>query len=136
MDVFSEQLGFAEPMPDFSSRYPGRLESCLETPFGKFGRTYFYPGILKKAVALFYFCIKDHPFENGNKRFAVSAMLCFLALNDKWLTIDPTALYNVAKYVASSNDEPEIVIKATVKVFKNHLVTGDYMRNKEGEEGV
>jgi death-on-curing protein len=66
-------------MPDFNARYPGKLESCLEMPFAKFGGVHFHRGVLKKAIAYLYYCTKDHPFENGNKRFAVVIMLYFLA---------------------------------------------------------
>lgn len=99
-------------MPDFNSRYPNKLESCLETPFGKYGRQHFYPGLLKKASALFYFCIKDHPFENGNKRFAVTAMLCLLVINDKWINSDAVSLYKLATYVAGIQDRPPQVVIA------------------------
>jgi death-on-curing family protein len=121
-ELFTSDFGFTEPMPDFTARYPHKLESCLETPFGKYGRQHFYPGLLKKASALFYFCIKDHPFENGNKRFAVSAMLCLLFLNDKWLYSDPVALYKLAKYIADIRDRPpEVVIAQIAIALKPHM---------------
>ena len=31
-----EHLSFDEPIPDFSTRFPNALESCLVTPFMKF----------------------------------------------------------------------------------------------------
>lgn len=106
-------------MPDFNQRFPNKLESCLETPFGSFGGVTFYRGLLKKAAALFYFCINDHPFENGNKRFAVTAMLYLLYKNDYWLDIDALKLYNLAKQVAEiKNERPEIVINLIAGIFK------------------
>ena len=32
-----ETMNWDEPIPDFNTRFPGILESCLITPFGKFG---------------------------------------------------------------------------------------------------
>lgn len=118
-------MGFQEPMPDFDSRYEGRLESCLEQPFAKFSGVIFYRGLLKKAVALFYFCIKDHPFENGNKRFAVIVMIYFLLENECWLNIDPVMLYKLAKAVAEDDDRPEVVIGKVSRAFKPYLKQGD-----------
>lgn len=53
-----------EPIPDFSTRYPNVLESCLAVPFQSFGRKDLYPTFIKKATILFYLMIKNHPFEN------------------------------------------------------------------------
>jgi len=117
-----DQLGFKEPMPNFESRYPNRLESCLEMPFARYGRVSFHRGILKKAVALFYYCTKNHPFENGNKRFAVTIMLYFLVKNGYWLNIDPAMLYDISKEVATwEHDKPAIVIKEITRAFQPYL---------------
>lgn len=117
-----ELLGYKdEPMPDFEARYPGRLESCLAQPFATFDRVAPYRGILRKSAALFYFCIKDHPFENGNKRFAVAITLLFLMKNGLWLDIYPHKLYELAKVVAESDDTPQEAIEAMHSYFKRHV---------------
>ena len=120
-EIFNEHLGFDEPMPDFNSRFPNRLESCLNQPFVGFSNVNFYRGLLKKAVALFYFCIKDHPFENGNKRFAVTMMLYFLYKNHYWLEIDPVKLYEIAKLIANSQEKPQQVIDSIVAALRPHV---------------
>ena len=53
-------------------------------------------GLIIKAAILFYLLIKNHPFQNGNKRMAVTALFLFLYLNKKWLKVDNTELYNFA----------------------------------------
>src|SRR3990172_6451185 len=67
-----------EPIPDFPTRFPGILERCLFSPFQTFEKKSLYPGLVEKAASLFYFTIKDHPFQNGNKRIAVATVLYFL----------------------------------------------------------
>lgn len=120
-ELFSK-IGFTEePMPNFESRYPGRLESCLKQPFGSYAGVIYYRGTLKKALALFYFCIKNHPFENGNKRFAVTIMLYFLITNDYWLDVSPEFLYDVAKALAESDESPKEAINKMHEAFKPHL---------------
>lgn len=114
-DSMFTKLKFDEPIPPFASRFPNRLESCLNQPFVRFDGIDLYDGLERKAIALFYFCINNHPFENGNKRFAVTILLVFLALNNKWLEIHPTTLYEIAKTVASSTDKPGNVISELEK---------------------
>lgn len=59
-----EMLAFDEPIPDFSTRYPNILESCLATPFQSFSGKSLYSGLISKASILFYLMIKNHPFQN------------------------------------------------------------------------
>lgn len=107
-----EQMSFNEPIPEFSTRYPSVLESCLAVPFQSFGRKHFYPSLIKKAAMLFYLMIKNHPFQNGNKRIAVTTLLVFLHINYKWLSVSPLTLYKFAVMVAGSpaNQKERIVL--------------------------
>ena len=98
-----EMLKYDEPLGSFHHRYPNRLESCLDQPFVSFDGQELYPTLLNKAVALFYLVIKNHPFENGNKRMAVVLMLYLLFKNGKFLSVTPEALYDLALIVAGSD---------------------------------
>jgi len=91
-----------EPIPDFGTRFPRILESCLETPFGRFGGKDLYRGLIGKASILFYLLIKNHPFQNGNKRIAIMSLLYFLSKNKKWLKMSERNLYLFSKDVAAS----------------------------------
>lgn len=91
-----------KPIPDFGTRFPGKLESCLKTPFQSSGKKKFYPALEDKTAILFYLIIKNHPFQNGNKRIAVTSLLTFLRINKKWLKIPPDELYQLAVWVAES----------------------------------
>src|SRR3989338_4386332 len=83
-----EWMGWNEPIPDFGTRFPNILESCLSAPFQEFGGQSPYKGLLGKASILFYLMIKNHPFQNGNKRIAVTTLLIFLFKNKKWLSVE------------------------------------------------
>ncbi|MBU1126248.1 MAG: type II toxin-antitoxin system death-on-curing family toxin [Patescibacteria group bacterium] len=113
-----------EPIPDFSSRFEGVLESCLAAPFQKYGGQYVYSGLTAKAANLFYLMVKNHPFENGNKRIAITTLMVFLASNNKWLEVDQKEFYNFAVWVASSpatlKDE---VVQGVEKFLKKYLVS-------------
>jgi death-on-curing protein len=117
-----ELLSFNEPIPDFSTRTPNILESCLATPFQTFGGKFLYPGFLTRAGMLFYFMIKNHPFENGNKRIAITTLFTFLFANNKWLVADIQELYNFTVWVAQSPPQfKDEVVKAIEKFFKTHI---------------
>lgn len=96
---------FDEPIPDFKTRFPHLLESCLAVPFQRFNKRDLYPGLISKAAILFYLLIKNYPFQNGNKRIALTTLLVFLYKNNRWLKTDSQELYNFAVWVASSPAE-------------------------------
>lgn len=97
-----EIMSWDEPIPDFGSRFPNILESCLATPFQTFSKKDLYRTLEEKAAILFYLLIKNHPFKNGNKRVAVTSLLVFLHFNGRWLETSPDELYRIAVWVAES----------------------------------
>lgn len=121
-----EHLSFNEPIPDFSTRFPNVLESCVVTPFQKFSGKALYPSLVAKASILFYLMIKNHPFQNGNKRIAITTLLVFLLGNGKWIKADTQELYNFTVWVAQSPAElNEQVVAAIQKFIRNHLTDAD-----------
>lgn len=95
-------LEFDEPIPDFKTRFEGRLESCLKTPWQTYNEKQLYPKLEDKAAMLFYLLIKNHPFQNGNKRIAVASLFVFLEINGCWLNIVPDDLFRIAVWIAES----------------------------------
>lgn len=121
-----ELLSYNEPIPDFSTRFPNILESCLLTPFQSFGKKDLYKGLISKASILFYLMIKNHPFQNGNKRIAMTALFTFLYLNKKWLKVDSQELYNFAIWVTQSPSKlKDETVKAIEKFIKTYIVNLD-----------
>jgi death-on-curing protein len=118
-----EHLSFDEPIPDFSTRFPNALESCVLTPFQTFSGKSLYPTLAAKASILFYLMIKNHPFQNGNKRIAITTLLTFLFVNDKWLKADTQELYNFTVWVAQSPSRFKEQVVAAIQTFiRDHLV--------------
>lgn len=108
-----------EPIPPFETRYPDILESCVNTPFQKFDRKNLYKNLQSQAAILFYLLIKNHPFQNGNKRIAVTTLLVFLSLNKKWLRVDTKELYNFAVWVAQSPPKLKKSVLEAIEDFIN-----------------
>ncbi len=118
-----ELLAYNEPIPDFSTRFRNILESCLATPFQTFSGKSLYPGLLSKAGILFYLMIKNHPFQNGNKRIAMTTLFVLLHKNGKWLKVDTQELYNFTVWVAlSPHRVKEEVVSAIERFLKIHMV--------------
>ncbi len=118
-----EHLSFDEPIPDFSTRFPNVLESCVLTPLQTFSRKALYPSLVAKASVLFYLLIKNHPFQNGNKRIAITTLLVFLLFNDKWIRVNTQELYNFTVWVAQSPSSfKDQVVDAIQKFIRKHLV--------------
>ncbi|HNW55975.1 MAG TPA: type II toxin-antitoxin system death-on-curing family toxin [bacterium] len=115
-------MDWDEPIPEFETRFPNVLESCVITPFQKFNKKYLYRGLPGKAAILFYLLIKNHPFQNGNKRLAMTTLLVFLHLNNRWLEVDIQTFYNTAVWVAQSPAEAkEEIVKYIEKFIIKYL---------------
>jgi death-on-curing family protein len=125
-ELAKELMIWNEPIPDFTTRYPQALERCLFAIAQTYDKKELYRGLSKKAAVLFYLMIKNHPFQNGNKRVAVMTLIYFLYVNKKWIRLDNQELYNFAKWVAESNPK---VKDATVSAIE--LIIKTYMVNTE-----
>lgn len=117
-EMARETMTWDEPIPSFDSRYPNVLESCLAAPFQTFNKKNLYKGLIDKAAILFYLLIKNHPFENGNKRVAVTSLFIFLYLNKRWIKVTNQELYNFALWVASS---PPMTNGPVVEAIKDFI---------------
>lgn len=118
----SKTMSWDEPIPKFSTRFENSLERCIEAPFQSFGGRQLYPGLIKKVSILFYLMVKNHPFQNGNKRIAMTTTFYFLYKNKKWLEVDNQELYNFARWVAESNPKlKDETLSAVEKFFSVYL---------------
>src|SRR3989344_4436390 len=106
-----------EPIPDFETRFPDKLESCIETPFQTFDKKSLYQGLVEKSAMLFYLMVKNHPFQNGNKRIAITTLIFFLVQNGKWLSISNESIYEFACKVAESKPEERHDIMIGINSF-------------------
>ncbi|MCR4274675.1 MAG: type II toxin-antitoxin system death-on-curing family toxin [Candidatus Campbellbacteria bacterium] len=118
-----ELMTWDEPIPDFRTRLPNALESCLDVPFTSFDQKDMYRGLVEKSTMLFYLMIKNHPFQNGNKRVAIMTLLVFLAHNNKWIKMDQNDLYNFAVGIAKSRPTSREKVLQNIRVtIKKYLI--------------
>jgi len=118
-----ELMEWNEPIPAFGTRFPNVLESCLKQPFSTFGKKNLYRGLAEKGAILFYLLIKNHPFENGNKRIAIAVLFYFLYKNGKWFVLSNEILYLFAKEVAASDPKKkQEVQEGIIRFLRAYLV--------------
>ena len=110
-------MEWGEPIPPFDTRYPERLESCLRTPFQKYDGKSLYRGLVGKGAILLYLMIKNHPFQNGNKRVAIMTLLYFLYRNARWIDVPNEELYRFANHVAESMPSVRLKIMVEIRSF-------------------
>lgn len=111
------QLSFNEPIPNFESASEEAVKSILLQPKQTFDKKPLYKTLEDKAAIIFYLFIKNHPFENGNKRVALVTLFVFLALNNRRLKTSPKEIYLFALGVAKSKAEEKNEIIEKIKKF-------------------
>jgi len=57
------------------------LHSAVERPKATFDQKDLYPSVLGKGAALIHSLISNHPFDDGNKRTALTSCAAFLFQN-------------------------------------------------------
>ena len=83
----------------------GRLEAAVVGCHQSFGGVDLYPTIIDKAAWMAYSICKNHPFIDGNKRVAVTAMLVMLRLNGIALLFSQQELAALGLGIADGSHE-------------------------------
>jgi death on curing protein len=101
-----EQSGGASGVRDL-----GALESAIAQPLMTFGGEDLYPSEVKKAGALGFSLIMNHPFVDGNKRIGHAAMEVFLILNGMEISATVDEQEQVILAVAAGEMERESFVQ-------------------------
>ncbi|MFC3150592.1 RhuM family protein [Litoribrevibacter euphylliae] len=101
--------------------FAGVLGSVVQS----FGGEYLYPSIEAQAAHLLYFIIKNHPFNDGNKRIGAFMFIWFLQRNKHHLKksgelkINDNALAAIALLVAQSDPaQKELMIHLIMNLIR------------------
>jgi len=101
---------------------PKALESIIDNVNLQLSRGDAYPTPLAKAVHLFYFVIKNHPFVDGNKRMAIFLFCMFLEMHSPGIIerrVGYAAMPVVALFVAvSDSGDKEQVVNFVMRLIK------------------
>jgi len=122
---FKERLGVKKEAGGlFGQEVGGKFQGVLGSIGQTFGGKDLYPSIEEKAAHLLYFCIKDHPFADGNKRIGALLFLIFL-VNNSYLfnrkgerKINDSALAALALLIAESKPhDKDVMVKLVVNLI-------------------
>ena len=69
-----------------------------------------YASVLEKAAVLLHSLVLNHPFHDGNKRTAFTALGLFLHFNDMTLESSRTDAENLVVYVADTHVAVETIV--------------------------
>ena len=83
------------------------LHSATERPKAKFGGKFLYTSIWQMAAAMLHSLIKNHPFEDGNKRTAYFSTMRFLHKNGYKLLAKDKAILDFTVKIDTENTSLE-----------------------------
>jgi prophage maintenance system killer protein len=108
----------------FGSEIGGKFQGVLGSINQTFGGKDLYPSLEEKAAYLLYFCVKDHPFTDGNKRIGSLVFLLYLIENHILLSksgerkVNDTALAALALLIAESKpQQKEVMVNLVVNLI-------------------
>lgn len=125
-EIFRKKIEFDEPIPAFDTRFPGRLESIINSVSQSYKGKYLNSTVIDAAVAYFNQLVRGHAFENGNKRIAVLFTDFFLWSNSIEFTLSWQEMYHFAVLVAQAG-EKNISFEETKKLCRE--IIGEFTRD-------
>ncbi len=117
-------VGKKEASDLFGQEIGGKFQAVLGSIDQTFSSKDLYPSLEEKAAHLLYFCVKDHPFADGNKRIGSLIFLLYLIENHILLNkkgerkVNDTALAALALLIAESKPEQkDTMVKLVVNLI-------------------
>ena len=124
--TFKNRLGLKK---EAGSLFGQEVGNKFQALLGSIGQTYggkeLYKSLEEKAAHLLYFCIKDHPFADGNKRIGSLVFMLYLVQNNALFDsktgqrkINDNALAALALLLAESKpNDKETMVKLIVNLI-------------------
>ena len=110
----------------FATQKSGELEGILKNIYQTFGGEELLPTAQEKAANLIYYIIKDHPFNDGNKRIGAFMFILFLSKsgllykNNGEPKISNNTLAALALLIAQSNpNQKEMIVNLTTNLLSD-----------------
>jgi len=110
----------------FATQKAGEFEGILKNIYQTFGGRELLPTAQEKAANLIYYIIKDHPFNDGNKRIGAFMFILFLSKsgllykNNGEPRINDNALVALALLIAQSDpSQKDMIVNLTTNLLSN-----------------
>lgn len=114
VELFDQQ---DNPITPFTAHNKALLDSALNQPRHRFDGKDLYSTLEDKAATLFYSLVKNHPFNNGNKRLGATSLIVFLYLNDQLLMVSNDELVKKTLQVAQSKPREHGKLLFSLKIW-------------------
>jgi len=110
----------------FATQKAGEFEGILKNIYQTFGGCELLPTAQEKAANLIYYIIKDHPFNDGNKRIGAFMFILFLSKsgllykNNGEPRINDNALAALALLIAQSDpSQKDMIVNLTTNLLSD-----------------
>jgi len=110
----------------FATQKAGEFEGILKNIYQTFGGCELLPTAQEKAANLIYYIIKDHPFNDGNKRIGAFMFILFLSKsgllykNNGEPKISNNTLAALALLIAQSDpSQKEMIVNLTTNLLSD-----------------
>ena len=110
----------------FATQKAGEFEGILKNIYQTFGGCELLPTAQEKAANLIYYIIKDHPFNDGNKRIGAFMFILFLSKsgllykNNGKPKISNNTLAALALLIAQSDpSQKEMIVNLTTNLLSD-----------------
>ena len=110
----------------FATQKAGEFEGILKNIYQTFGGRELMPTAQEKAANLIYYIIKDHPFNDGNKRIGAFMFILFLSKsrilykNNGEPRISDNALAVLALLIAQSDpSQKDMIVNLTTNLLSD-----------------
>ena len=131
--VKDELMKKGEATQLFANEKASELQGIIENLYQTFSAVELYPSVEDKASHLLYFIVKDHPFNDGNKRSAAFMFIYFLDKcdylykNSGEKKINDNALTTLTLLIASSDPKDKELMIKLVKhlIFESETENGN-----------
>lgn len=108
----------------FGNEKDNSLKGILGSIYLTFDSQDLYPNFEEKAAHLIYFIIKNHLFNDGNKRIGSFLFLLFMQKNKKFLPniLSSEALTAIALLIAESDlRQKDLIIRLVINFFTEEI---------------
>ena len=127
IDEFKKELiQKGEASQIFATQKAGEFEGILKNIYQTFGGCELLPTAQEKAANLIYYIIKDHPFNDGNKRIGAFMFILFLSKsgllykNNGEPKISNNTLAALALLIAQSDpNQKEMIVNLTTNLLSD-----------------
>ena len=108
------------------------LDWALMSPFQTYDGVELYPSTSAKIARITYSIIKNHPFNDGNKRIGTYVMMVLLELNQIEIDMGDYEIISIGKGLSSGTINDEQLHELLLRNMRKQTGTDLFLHEEEG----